>query len=457
MSIIPHHFDQYKKFSHIHFVGIGGVSMSSLALILKHQGKTVTGSDSGDGPTIAKLKAAGITVYRDHAAENAAGCDLLVYTAAISDNNPELVYARENNIPMMERAVLLGCMMGEFKNSIAVSGTHGKTTVTSLITSVFETAQKDPTVLVGANLKAIGGNYCLGKSDYAIYEACEYVNSFHHFYPHCGVILNIDEDHLDFFKDLDAIKQSFCRFTDNFDPDGFLVLNGDDENCRCVRDYYKGEILTFGLSEADDCSARNVALCNGYPRFDIYFKGRLVANVTMKIPGRHNILNALAAACVAMHYGLEPEAIKAGLEAFTGADRRFECKGSCNGATVLDDYAHHPTEIRATLQSAQEAAEGEVYVVFQPHTFTRTYYLMDEFAEALSIADHTILTDIYAAREINKVGVNILDLRDRIPGARYISKFQDIAATLKQELKKGDMVILMGAGNVNTISEILVD
>ena len=457
MSIITHDFNQYKKFSHIHFVGIGGVSMSSLALILKHQGKTVTGSDSGDGPTIAKLTAADIKVFKTHAAENAAGCDLLVYTAAISDNNPELVYARENNIPMMERAVLLGYMMAEFQNSIAVSGTHGKTTVTSLITSIFTAAKKDPTVLVGANLKAIGGNYCLGNSDYAIYEACEYVNSFHHFYPHCGVILNIDEDHLDFFKDLDAIKASFARFTDNFDPNGFLVINGDDENCRCIRDYYKGTTLTFGLSDTDHCAARNVILCNGYPQFDIYFQGTLIANVTLKIPGRHNILNALAAACVALNYGLEPAAIKAGLEAFTGADRRFECKGSCNGATVLDDYAHHPTEIRATLQSAKEAAEGKVYVVFQPHTFTRTYYLMDEFAEALSIADYAILTDIYAAREINKVGVNILDLKNKIPGARYISKFEDIAATLKQELKKGDMAILMGAGNVNTIAALLVE
>ncbi len=457
MSIITHDFDQYKKFSHIHFVGIGGVSMSSLALILKQQGKTVTGSDTGDGPTIKKLTAAGIPVFPSHEAENAKNCDLLVYTAAISDNNPELVYARENNIPMMERAVLLGYMMAEFKDSIAVSGTHGKTTVTSLISSIFKAAEQDPTVLVGANLKAIGGNYCLGRSDFAIYEACEYVNSFHHFYPHCGVILNIDEDHLDFFKDLEAIQHSFERFTDNIDPDGFLVINGDDEHCHCIRNYYKGSIFTFGLSEEDHCAARNITLCNGYPKFDIYYKGKFITNVTLKIPGRHNILNALAAACVALYYNLEPEKIKNGLEAFTGADRRFECKGTCNGATVLDDYAHHPTEIRATLQSAKEAAEGKVYVVFQPHTFTRTYYLMDEFAQALSLADHAILTDIYAAREINKLGVNILDLRNRIPGSRYISKFDEIAATLKKELQKGDMVILMGAGNVNQIAQILVD
>ena len=456
MSIITQHFNQYKQFSRIHFVGIGGVSMSSLALILKQQGRTVTGSDSGDSPALAKLAAAGIPVFRNHAAENAAGCDLLVYTAAISDNNPELAYARENNVPIMERAVLLGYMMAEFKNSIAVSGTHGKTTVTSLLSSIFKMAQKDPTVLVGANLKAIGGNYCLGGSDFAIYEACEYVNSFHHFHPHCAVILNIDEDHLDFFKDLHAIQQSFQRFTDNIDPDGFLILNGDDENCSCIRNYYKGELLTFGLQESDICFGSAVSFQGGYPSFDIIYNKEPITHVSLKIPGRHNVLNALAAACVALRYGLNGQEIKAGLEAFTGADRRFEYKGTCNGAVVLDDYAHHPTEIRATLQSAKEAAERELYVVFQPHTFTRTYYLIDEFAAALSIADHTILTDIYAAREINKLGVNILNLRDRIPGARYVSRFEDIAALLKKELKKGDIVVLMGAGNVNRIADFLV-
>ncbi|MBQ8599791.1 MAG: UDP-N-acetylmuramate--L-alanine ligase [Clostridia bacterium] len=431
--------------------------MSSLALILKKQGKVVTGSDSGDNPTIAKLKEAGIIVYHKHEAENAKDCDLLVYTAAISDNNPELVYARENNIPMMERAVLLGYMMAEFQKSIAISGTHGKTTVTSLTASVFAAASCDPTVLVGANLKAIGGNYCLGKSEYTIYEACEYVNSFHHFYPHCGVILNIDEDHLDFFKDLDAIKASFNRFTDNIAADGFLVVNGDDANCKEVREYYKGTILTFGLSEANACRAVNAVLNNGYPEFDIVFKGKERLHVALRIPGKHNIYNALAAATVAFWCGLSPAAIKDGLEAFTGADRRFEHKGTCNGAVVLDDYAHHPTEIRATLESAKAAAAGKVYVVFQPHTFTRTYYLMDEFAEVLAIADQAILTDIYAAREINKVGVNILTLRDKIPGAVYISQFENIASYLKEHLREGDFAILMGAGNVNTIAKILVD
>ncbi len=456
MSIITHHFDQYKKFSHIHFVGIGGVSMSSLALILCHQGKTVSGSDTGDGPTIEKLKSTGITVYPVHAAENAVGCDLLVYTAAVADSNPELVYARENGIPTMERAVLLGHMMAEFEKSIAVSGTHGKTTVTSLISSIFKTAEADPTVLVGANLKAIGGNYCVGNSPYAIYEACEYVNSFHHFYPNCGIILNIDEDHLDFFKDLDAIKKSFIRFTENIDKDGLLIINGDDENCDTVRTRFEGQTITYGLSEKNDCQAKNITLRSGFPCFDIYFKGEFITSVELKIHGRHNILNSLAAACSALYYGLSAADIKAGLEAFTGADRRFECRGYCNGAPIIDDYAHHPTEITATLQSAKEAAEGQVYVVFQPHTFTRTYYLMDEFAKALSIADRVIITDIYAAREINKVGVNILTLRDKIPNAKYISKFEDIAEMLRNTLKEGDIAILMGAGNVNNIAKFLI-
>lgn len=456
MSIISQDFNQYKKFSHIHFVGIGGVSMSSLALILKQQGKTVTGSDSGNGPTIQKLKDAGIAVYPNHATENAIGCDLLVYTAAISDNNPELVYARENEIPMMERAVLLGYMMAEFKKSIAVSGTHGKTTVTSLLSSIFIAADADPTVMVGANLKAIGGNYCLGGSDYAIYEACEYVNSFHHFYPNCGIILNIDEDHLDFFKDLDAIKASFLRFTENFDNDGLLVINGDDENCKPIIEQYRGTTKTFGLGKTTTCRAENISIQDGYACFDIYYEDVFQTNVQLSIPGEHNITNSLAAACVAFSYGLSAQNVKQGLENFTGADRRFELKGFCNGARVLDDYAHHPTEITATLKSAKQAAEGKVYVVFQPHTFTRTFYLMNEFAQALSIADHVILTDIYAAREINKVGVNILNLRDQIQGARYISKFEDIAKTLKNELQQGDIAILMGAGNVNQIASLLI-
>lgn len=457
LSIISQDFNQYKNFSHIHFVGIGGVSMSSLALILKKQGKTVTGSDSGNGPTIQKLKDAGITVYPTHATENAQGCDLLVYTAAISDNNPELVYARENEIPMMERAVLLGYMMAEFKKSIAVSGTHGKTTVTSLLSSVFNAANADPTVMVGANLKSIGGNYCLGKSAYAVYEACEYVNSFHHFFPNCAIILNIDEDHLDFFKDLDAIKQSFIRFTENIDEDGFLVINGDDQNCKCVIEQYKGTVLTFGLGEGNTCRAENVSIRSGYASFDIYYKDTFQAHIDLNILGNHNITNSLAAACAAFHYGLAAEDIKKGLEQFTGADRRFELKGFCNGARVIDDYAHHPTEITATLNSAKQAAEHLVYVVFQPHTFTRTFYLMEEFAKALSIADRVILTDIYAAREINKVGVNILSLRDQIPNARYISKFEDIAETLKNELVDGDIAILMGAGNVNQIAGLLTE
>ncbi len=457
MSIIPQHFDQYKTFSHIHFVGIGGVSMSSLALILKSWGKCVTGSDSGSGPTLARLREAGIPVYPEHAAKNAAGADLLVYTAAVSDNNPELVYAREHGIPLFERAVLLGYMMAEFKNAIAVAGTHGKTTVTSLISSILREAGKDPTVLVGASLKAIGGNYCLGSSDYAVYEACEYVNSFHHFYPHCGVILNIDADHLDFFKDLGAIKQSFARFTDNFAPDGFLAVNGDDPNCEEVRRYYQGETLTFGLAETDTCRAEKIRFSCGFASFEIYYNGAFATALTLRIPGRHNIYNALAAALVCLRYGIDPQAIRAGIESFTGADRRFERRGTCNGAVVLDDYAHHPTEIRATLQSAKEAAEGRVFVVFQPHTYTRTFYLMDDFAQALSIADQAVITDIYAAREINKVGVNVLALRDKIPGALYISKFEEIAAYLKSTLKPGDMAVLMGAGNVNEIAPLILD
>ena len=236
-----------------------------------------------------------------------------------------------------------------------------------------------------------------------------------------------------------------------------MVINGDDENCKCVIEQYGGTVLTFGLDKGNTCYAENISIRSGYASFDLFYKNEFQVHIDLNILGNHNITNSLAAACVAFQYGLTAEDIKKGLEQFTGADRRFELKGLCNGARIIDDYAHHPTEITATLNSAKQAAEHLVYVVFQPHTFTRTFYLMEEFAKALSIADRVILTDIYAAREINKVGVNILDLRDRIPNARYISKFEDIAETLKNELVDGDIAILMGAGNVNQIAGLLTE
>ncbi len=453
MNSLTQNYQNFKSYQKFHFVGIGGVSMSALALILKGMGKTVTGSDANDSEVIKKLKSSGITVSIGHNGENVKGCEILIYTAAISDNNPELVYAKQHGIPIIERAVLLGKMMSAFKNSIAVAGTHGKTTTTSMLSTVFIKAAKDPTVLVGARLKAIDGNYRVGRSDYAVYEACEYVNSYLHFYPDTAVILNIDADHLDFFKDIDAIKESFLKFTSNISDNGRLIINGDDTNCQFVIDNFKGNIITFGLNKNNTCFADNITLKGGRPSFDVYYNSEFFVHINLSVFGSHNILNALAVCCAAKAYNIKAEFIKVGLEEFTGADRRFQVRCEYKDVPIIDDYAHHPTEISATINAAKNAGFKKITVVFQPHTYTRTFKLMDQFANALSDADRVILTDIYSAREINTIGVNILDLKNKLPNSIYISDFDQIAKHIKDTIQEGEVVILMGAGNVNSIAE----
>ena len=445
----------FARAKHIHFTGIGGVSMSALAMIAKSQGKEVSGSDIRESFITERLKEHGITVAIGHSAENAAGCDLLVYTAAVKDNNPELVYVKTNDIPHCERAVLLGILMANYPCSVAISGTHGKTTTTGMLASVFMTAKKDPTVLVGAELSAIGGNYRVGNSEYGVYEACEYCNSFLHFYPQTAVVLNVDEDHLDFFKDLADIQNSFALFTHNITKKGLLVINGDDPNCEPVLRQSPVPVIRFGLGEDNDCRAADICFEQAHARFTVIYKGDVLGQVRLRVNGRHNILNALATVAAALHYGLSFEEIALGLAAFTGADRRFQIVGNVGGADIVDDYAHHPTEIASTISAAKDAGYKKTTVIFQPHTFTRTYYLMDEFAEALKAADQVVLTDIYSAREINTVGVRITDLRDKIPDCLYISSFEDIAAWIRQNAAEGECFILMGAGSVNQIAALL--
>ena len=448
-------FPDINKYQHIHFIGIGGVSMSSLAMLLKGNGKTVTGSDSTESNNTKELKKSGIAVTIGHKTENVTSAQLVVYTAAISDNNPELVFAKENGIPIIERAVLLGMLMVTYKHSVAVSGTHGKTTTTSMISSVLLNANYDPTILIGAHFKLINANYKVGASDYSVYEACEYVNSFHHFYPEIAVILNIDSDHLDFFKNLDAIKASFLKFTENVSDNGYIIINGDDKNCDYIKGNCSKKIITFGLSGENDCYAENVRIEKGRPVFNAIFNGEKIEDISLSVFGNHNILNALASICVAKIYGVDNVSIKEGLFDFKGADRRFEVKKEVNGAIIVDDYAHHPTEIKATISAAKAAGFKKTTVIFQPHTYTRTKYLMDDFAKELSAADQVILTDIYSAREINTVGVNILDLRDKISKSVYISSFNDIAKYINENADSNELYILMGAGNVNQIANIL--
>ncbi len=445
----------FARARHVHFTGIGGVSMSALAMIAKSQGKQVSGSDINASPATERLKAHGITVTIGHAAENAAGCDLLVYTAAVKDDNPELVYVKTRGVPHCERATLLGILMANYPSSVAVSGTHGKTTTTSMLSCVFLTAEKDPTVLVGAELSAISGNYRIGRSDYAVYEACEYCNSFLHFFPQTAIVLNIDEDHLDFFKDLADIQRSFSLFTQNISKGGLLVINGDDPNCEPVTRQSPVPVIRFGLGADNECRASDIRFEQGRASFTVIYKGAVLGRVSLNVNGRHNVLNALAATAAALRYGLSFEDIARGLAAFTGADRRFQIVGSVNGADIIDDYAHHPAEISSTIAAAKDAGYKKTTVIFQPHTFTRTYYLMDDFAASLRAADKVVLTDIYSAREINTIGVKITDLRDKIEGSAYISAFDDIAAYILDNASPGECFILMGAGSVNQIAKLL--
>ncbi len=448
-------FPDLSKYQKIHFIGIGGVSMSSLAMMLKEKGKTITGSDSTTSTNTEMLKDNGITVYPEHSAKNAEGAELIIYTAAIPDKNPELVYAKENNIPTMERAVLLGSIMSSFKHSIAVAGTHGKTTTTSMISSVFLAAKADPTIHIGAHFSQIDGNYTTGQSEYSIYEACEYVNSFLHFYPEAAVILNIDADHLDFFKNIENIKKAFLSFTENVNSDGVVIINGDSDNCSYIIDECDRKVLTFGFTDFNDCYPSNIRYIDGKPCFDIVFGSTTINDVHLSVFGEHNILNALATTCAAKYYGIDDESIRIGLEMFNGASRRFEVKKHCNGAPIIDDYAHHPTEIKATIASARSAGYKNITVIFQSHTYTRTKFLMNDFARELSAADKVVLTDIYSAREYNTVGANIIDLKNMIPGSIYISDFNDIAKYIKDNATKDDIFILMGAGNINTVANLL--
>ena len=443
------------KYEKIHFIGIGGVSMSSLALMLKEIGKNITGSDSTPSATTKKLIKNNIPVFHNHSAENAQNADLIVYTAAIPDTNPELVYAKQNNIPIIERAVLLGSLMSSYAHSIAVAGTHGKTTTTSMISSIFLSADADPTIHVGAHFDQIDGNYKTGCSEYSIYEACEYVNSFLHFYPETAIILNIDADHLDFFKTLENVKKSFLLFTDNVSSTGIVIVNGDDTNCNYIIENCKKEVVTFGLKDTNDCYPTNITFVNGHPSFDVVYKDEVIKNVCLSVYGQHNILNALASICTAKKYNIGNDSIIIGLKKFGGANRRFEIKKYYNGAAIVDDYAHHPTEVNATIASSKSAGYKKTVVIFQSHTYTRTKFLMNDFAKELSNADKVILTDIYSAREINTIGANIIDLKNMIPNCEYISDFNDIAEYIRNNASENEVYILMGAGNINSVADLI--
>ena len=447
---------------YIHFIGIGGISMSSLANILLHRGYKVSGSDSKESALTAELKEMGAKIHIGQSADNISDeIGLVVYTAAISDDNPELKAVREKAIENVTRAEFLGRLMQEYGNVICVSGTHGKTTTTSLISQIFLDSEKDPTILCGGMIPAIGGNTRIGGSEHMIAEACEYTNSFHSFFPKIAVILNVKADHLDFFKDLDDIRASFKKFAGLLPEDGTLVINGEIENLDYFTQDLKCNIVTYGLNGNYDYTASDISY-NEYAcgRYTLVKNGEAKAPVVLRITGEHNVSNSLAAAAVADVCGIDLNTACEYMGHFSGVERRFEYKGNLQGVTIIDDYAHHPDEINATLSAALNYPHKKLWVVFQPHTYTRTISLMDDFAAALSRADAVVLPDIYAAREKNIYGISSGDLQKKIEElgteSYYIPEFDDVETFLLENCSTGDLLITMGAGDVVNIGNSLL-
>lgn len=446
----------------IYFIGIGGISMSGLAEILLSEGFTVSGSDRVPSDLTRMLEDRGVNVFYGQKKENLTkDIDLVVYTAAIKSDNPELLAAHKLNIPMLTRAELLGQMMKNYETPVAVSGTHGKTTTTSMISQILLSAEADPTLSIGGIYRPIGGNIRVGASELFVTEACEYTNSFLSFFPKIGIILNIEEDHLDFFKDLADIRNSFHRFAQLLPADGTLIINGDIERCEELTEGLSCKVITYGLSSGSDYSASQVTYDeSGFPSFILSRQSGGERKFSLRVHGDHNILNALAAIALADLLGLSDEVIHAGLAAFTGTDRRFEYKGQVNGVNIIDDYAHHPTEIRATLSAAAQYPHRRLWCVFQPHTYTRTKAFLEEFASALSLADEIILADIYAAREKDTLGISSETLQEKIRSlghsCHYFPTFEAIENYLLKNCTKDDLLITMGAGDVVKVGENLL-
>ena len=437
----------------VHLSGIGGVSMNPLAEVLHGMGLIVQGSDQSDSPAVERLKKMGISIHTGHNAENIEGAEFLIRTAAIHDSNPEIAAAHEKDIPVFERAEAWGAIMQQYENAVCIAGTHGKTTTTSMATHIFMAAQADPTVMIGGTLPMLHSGYRVGKGSTIILESCEYRNSFLYFFPTVAVILNVEADHLDFFKDLDDIKRSFRRFAELVPEDGRIAVNADDPN---AMDALKGlPVFTFSVDAKSDCQAKNLVWNHGRPDFDIFISGEYFTHLSLRVAGLHNVYNALAAAAAAYVLDIPAEAVRRGLEDFSGAGRRFEQKGSYNGAKIYDDYAHHPAELHALLRMAKTLEYDRVICAFQPHTYTRTKALFDDFVRELQIADLVVLTDIYAAREINTIGISSKDLADRIPHSIYCPSLKETADKLREIARPGDLIITVGAGDVFTVGEML--
>ena len=456
--------EHIKKYKNIHMIGIGGISMSGIAAILENWGFNVTGSDTSDSEAVQLLLKKGIKVIIGHSLEDVANSDVVIYSAAIKQDDPEILEAKRLNIPTIERADFLGEITRCYKDTICISGTHGKTTTTSMVSLCFLEALKDPSIQVGALLKPLNGNYRVGNSEHFIIEACEYVESFLKFSPKAEIILNIDNDHLDYFKTFDNIKNAFIKYVKLLPNDGILITNADDKNCMDLPKYTSAKVYTYGIDNQDaDFTAKNITFDDdGFPEFDVYYKNEFFVKLQLSVPGRHNVLNALACTTLCTEYGIDKKDIAVALERFTGAHRRFEFKGKINKtSSVYDDYAHHPTEIKATYNSLSNKKYNKSWVIFQPHTYSRTKTLLDDFADALINFDHIVVLDIYAARERNTYNISSKDLVDKIKElgkeAKYIPDFEECVKYVKNNIEKNDIVVTLGAGTVTEIGPMLID
>lgn len=447
---------------HVHFIGIGGISMSGLAEILLEEGFTISGSDAKQSALTDSLAKKGATIYIGQKASNLSiRPALVVYTAAIREDNEEFKAAVDAGIPMLSRAELLGQIMDNYEKSIAVAGTHGKTTTTSMISQILLVAKADPTISVGGILEAIGGNIRVGGSEVFITEACEYTNSFLHFHPKYSIITSVEAEHLDFFKDIDDIRRSFHEFAGNTAHDGVLIINGQIAALDQITNNLSCSVTTYGLCENDDFYAKNITYndhaCGTYT---LMHKTEDLGTVSLSVPGRHNVSNSLAAIALCLNLGLPLDVIKKGLLQFGGTKRRFEYKGTKNGITVIDDYAHHPTEVAATLTAARNYPHGRIICVFQPHTYSRTKAFLSDFARVLSMADIVVLADIYAAREKNTIGISSKDLLAALQKngqeSYYFPSFDEIEKFLSEKCINNDLLITMGAGDVYLIGEHLL-
>ena len=447
-----------KQVRRIHFIGIGGSGMCPLAEILHKEGYLLSGSDNNETDTLARIRSLGIPVTMGQKAENIKGAEMIVYTAALLPDNPELVAAKVSGIPTFERSKLLGAVTRIYPNSICISGTHGKTTACSMLTQVLIEADFDPTAVIGGKLPLTGSNGIVGHSEHMVCEACEFVDTFLDLSPDIAVVLNVDEDHLDYFKTFENLKKSFTKFASMATKT--IIYNGDDihsaDSVLPAAEKSGKPLITFGFNEGNDYQAVNVQLDNEFASFDLIRYGENLGRITLGIPGKHHVYNALAVTASAMESGVSFERCVKGIADFRGAGRRFEILAKIDGITVADDYAHHPKELEVTLSTAMKMGFNKVWAVFQPFTYSRTSILFDEFVRVLKIPDECIMTEIMGSREVNTYGIYTSQLAEKIPGSVWFNTFEEVAEYAVRNAEKGDLIITLGCGDIYKAAKIMI-